>query len=170
MIGLDTSASNAIETVIENSGAWGGAGLPISAGPGIKVGLENGVLMISNDETLLWSGSAYSTGTDYQLTEPISNFKRIKTVTRPERGATRTEQISEFHFTDIMPESNDLNWYTVSRTTNDQFLEEIWSMRYTNSGNSFNLQKGIRKYGTYSPSVVTTYSGALVEIYGLDRR
>lgn len=49
VIGLDTSASNAIETVIENSGAWGGAGLPISAGPGIAVSLVSGTLVIGLD-------------------------------------------------------------------------------------------------------------------------
>ncbi len=49
VIGLDTSASNAIETVIENSGAWGGAGLPISAGPGIAISLDNGTLVIGLD-------------------------------------------------------------------------------------------------------------------------
>lgn len=49
VIGLDTSASNAIETVIENSGAWGGEGLPISAGPGISISLVSGTLVIGLD-------------------------------------------------------------------------------------------------------------------------
>lgn len=49
VIGLDTSASNAIETVIENSGAWGGAGLQISAGPGIAISLVSGTLVIGLD-------------------------------------------------------------------------------------------------------------------------
>ena len=76
VIGLETSASNAIETVIENSGAWGGAGLPISAGPGINVSLENGTLVISNDETVLWSGTL-TTGSSATLNENITNFERI---------------------------------------------------------------------------------------------
>lgn len=74
VIGLDTSASNAIETVIENSGAWGGAGLPISAGPGIKVALENGTLVVSNDETVLWEGSIYDTNASASLSESYKNF------------------------------------------------------------------------------------------------
>jgi hypothetical protein len=49
VIGLDTSASNAIETVIENSGAWGGEGLPISAGPGITISLVRGSIVIGLD-------------------------------------------------------------------------------------------------------------------------
>lgn len=59
VIGLDTSASNAIETVIENSGAWGGAGLPISAGPGIDMSISNDILQIGSkyNEDVLWEGN-----------------------------------------------------------------------------------------------------------------
>ena len=78
VIGLETSASNAIETVIENSGAWGGAGLPISAGPGIKVGLENGVLNISNDETVLFDNSNVGYSASFTLSEPLSAFDRFR--------------------------------------------------------------------------------------------
>ena len=78
VIGLDTSASNAIETVIENSGAWGGAGLRISAGPGVKLELVDGTLVASTDETLLFSGSnAWGYG-NITLSESLKNFKRIK--------------------------------------------------------------------------------------------
>ena len=79
VIGLDTSASNAIETVIENSGAWGGAGLPISAGPGIKIALENGVLMISNDETVLYDGPVISSddNTVVALSGNPTDYSRI---------------------------------------------------------------------------------------------
>lgn len=77
VIGLDTSASNAIETVIENSGAWGGAGLPISAGPGIKVALENGTLVFKKDETVLWTGTL-APGNTASLSETIVNFDYIE--------------------------------------------------------------------------------------------
>jgi hypothetical protein len=49
VIGLDTSASNAVQAVIENSGAWGGEGLPISAGPGITISLVSGSIVIGLD-------------------------------------------------------------------------------------------------------------------------
>lgn len=81
VIRLDTSASNAIETVIENSGAWGGAGLPISAGPGIKVGLENGVLMISNDEIVLYSANPSTDDpktSAFTVSEPLTSFEKIR--------------------------------------------------------------------------------------------
>ena len=91
VIGLDTSASNAIETVIENSGAWGGAGLPISAGPGIKVGLENGVLMIRNDETVIYSGDFGTQGGKYLiLNESMNNFDRIKVWANDNNGWGQT--------------------------------------------------------------------------------
>lgn len=95
VIGLDTSASNAIETVIENSGAWGGAGLPISAGPGIKVALENGVLMISNDETVIYSGDFGTQGGKFlTLNESMNNFNTIKVWANDNNGWDQT--ICEF--------------------------------------------------------------------------
>lgn len=77
-IGLDTSASNAVQAVIDNSGAWGGAGLPISAGPGISISLNSGVLNISNDETVLWSSVTPSAVTSFSLSEPANHFEKIE--------------------------------------------------------------------------------------------
>ena len=75
-IGLDTSASNAVQSVIENSGAWGGAGLPISAGTGINVALENGTLVISNDETVLFENSSGSSSS-ITPSESLFNFQYV---------------------------------------------------------------------------------------------
>jgi hypothetical protein len=70
------SATEAIEAVTANSGAWGGSALPISAGPGIKFDMVNGTLVASTDETVLWTGNNNSTA--FTLSEPISNFKVIE--------------------------------------------------------------------------------------------
>ena len=49
----------------------------ISAGPGIKIDDSTpGVIKVSNDETVLWSGSLTS-GSTATLTENITNFERI---------------------------------------------------------------------------------------------
>ena len=63
-----------ITNVTTNSGAWGGSALLISAGPGIKLEMVNNTLVASNDETLLWSGTAQG---NISLNEPITNFERI---------------------------------------------------------------------------------------------
>ena len=44
---LPASATEAIDAVTANSGAWGGSALPISAGNGIDLSLVDGVLVIS---------------------------------------------------------------------------------------------------------------------------
>ena len=77
VIGLDTSASNAIETVIENSGAWGGAGLPISAGPGVKISLVSGTLVVESDETVLFDANSPSGASACHCSESIMNFERV---------------------------------------------------------------------------------------------
>ena len=67
------------ETVNTNSGAWGGAALPISAGPGVKVELTDGKLLFSTDETVLWSGSFQNTATgSISLSESWKNFQKIE--------------------------------------------------------------------------------------------
>lgn len=62
------------ETVNTNSGTWGGAALPISAGPGVKVELTDGKLLFSTDETVLYDGVQTFSAT---LNESIKNFDKI---------------------------------------------------------------------------------------------
>lgn len=85
-IGYVTATSANIDATIDNvsanSGAWGGSALPISAGPGIKFELDNGTLVASNDETVLWEGfktDIPNTGeTTYTLSELATNFETIR--------------------------------------------------------------------------------------------
>ena len=139
VIGLDTSASNAIETVIENSGAWGGAGLPISAGPGIKVALENGVLMISNDETVLFENSAGTSA--FTTSEPISNFERVRFYINSNPLATISEVV-------VPMMGNNLNK-----------IELSWNDYWKDEGNFhiMNWQSKINNTGMSAFSISATY-------------
>ena len=139
VIGLDTSASNAIETVIENSGAWGGAGLPISAGPGIKVALENGVLMISNDETVLFENSAGTSA--FTTSEPISNFERVRFYINSNPLATISEVV-------VPMMCNNLNK-----------IELSWNDYWKDEGNFhiMNWQSKINNTGMSAFSISATY-------------
>ena len=74
-LALKSDLAATTNTVSANSGAWGGSALPISAGPGVKVSLQNNTLVFENDETVLWSGNGTSAVT---ASEPISGFKYIK--------------------------------------------------------------------------------------------
>ena len=63
------------DVVTANSGVWGGSALPISAGPGIKISLQNNTLVFESDETLLWSGDRSSAA---DLSENPTNFKKLR--------------------------------------------------------------------------------------------
>lgn len=67
---------SASDTVSANSGAWGGSALPVSAGPGVKIGLQNDTLVFSTDETVLWSGAGSTTGSTINLNESLSHFEK----------------------------------------------------------------------------------------------
>ena len=52
------------------------SGTTISAGPGIKITIdEPGVIKVSNDETVLWSGA--SNAGEFTLNETYKNFEKI---------------------------------------------------------------------------------------------
>ena len=72
---LPASATEAIDAVTANSGAWGGSALPISAGPGINVNLVNNTLVFSNDETVLWDSGNLAIGSTATLSETVKNFE-----------------------------------------------------------------------------------------------
>ena len=81
----DVSLNNIVQT---NSGSWGGSALPISAGPGIGLNLDNNVLIISSNgagggfystSALLYQGSKNDQRTTaWNLTESISSYKMIQ--------------------------------------------------------------------------------------------
>ena len=51
----------------------------ISAGPGIRIDdSQPGVIKVSNDETVLWSGTTTASGDVMNLSEPFSNFERVR--------------------------------------------------------------------------------------------
>lgn len=175
VIGLDTSASNAIETVIENSGAWGGAGLPISAGPGINVALENGVLMISKEEpTLLWSGTSANS---FTLSEPSLHFNKLGIKLRSYQSPnyyTYCECLTNsayfhFEFENQVPAAGYQCQYAGYRYTTSDDLTYTFSR-----GNR--LCFGSTGGGTYSDISTNLISsdirdaGYPVEIYGIDRK
>lgn len=82
------SIDDTVNNVTTNSGVWGGSALPISAGPGIGLNLDNNVLIISSNgaggglystSALLYQGSKNDQRTSaWNLTESISSYKMIQ--------------------------------------------------------------------------------------------
>ena len=67
--------NKAYTAVTGNSAAWGGSALPISAGPGVKMDVVNDTLVFSNDETVLYSGTAQTSAITFS--ESLTAFERI---------------------------------------------------------------------------------------------
>jgi hypothetical protein len=175
VIGLDTSASNAIETVIENSGAWGGAGLPISAGPGINVALENGVLMISKEEpTLLYSGTSGDarSGT-FTLSESCYNFERIE-LTSMDVNNYVIKQVAD------IPNSAFVNsngtrgsWFNSVTDGNSTWFKAMnWSINQAGTTLNYWVDE-IVSQGNSITGINRNQTGnrpIMLRIYGIDRR
>lgn len=85
-IGYVTATSGDINSTVNNvstnSAAWGGSALPISAGTGVKISLQNDMLVFSTDETVLWENTNSAFTIDLQwpqtLSEPITNFEKVE--------------------------------------------------------------------------------------------
>lgn len=91
-----TATSGDINTTIDNvsanSGAWGGSALPVSAGPGVKISLQNDTLVFSTDETVLWSGSCKALSS-VNLSESYKNFEKIKICGTHLHGAAMSKEV-----------------------------------------------------------------------------
>ena len=62
-----------------NSGVWGGSALPVSAGKGVKISLQDDTLVFENDETVLLNNPyTNETTTAFTVAEPLSNFQKIR--------------------------------------------------------------------------------------------
>lgn len=64
--------------VIQNSAAWGGSAMPISGGPGVRIRIDNGILVAEADETVLFETSSYYGSGTINLSEPYTNFEKLK--------------------------------------------------------------------------------------------
>ena len=92
-----------IINVSSNSGVWGGSALPISAGLGVKLQLVNDTLVVSNDETVLWTGSLYmEDNATFTATEAPSAFETVKFIMYGYSDGARAPQ--ELYFSGCMKE------------------------------------------------------------------
>lgn len=74
---LSSDVSATVDLVGTQSANWGGSALALSAGPGVKLEKVGNTLVVSTDETLLWSGVLTSNQTAV-LSESIANFRSVK--------------------------------------------------------------------------------------------
>ena len=70
---LSSDVSATVDLVGTQSANWGGSALALSAGPGVKLEKVGDTLVVSNDETVLFTGESFSA----TLSESIKNFSRM---------------------------------------------------------------------------------------------
>ena len=152
--------NNCYDNVNTNSGAWGGSALPISAGPGIKVNLVDNTLVFSNDETVLWEGSA-GTGTNLVLSENYNNFDRLRFEYRPwSESETPSYQISEV--------GTNYNNFTLGSFWNNNTTYATFI--YTYQGNGTNQLNFIRGAFNNGNSWGTAGNLSMFKVIGINRK
>lgn len=97
----------------------------LSAGPGIKLDTSiPGVIGISNDETLLWSGSLTGTAGSLtaQLSEPFTNFEEIRLTMGSTYGSTYSYGTSADRFQVFSPfvGNGQISLYALNFQTNNE--------------------------------------------------
>lgn len=147
------------ETVSSNSGAWGGSALPISAGPGIKVNLVDNTLVFSNDETVLFSGNLTGNGATAQLSEPITNFERIKVYGHTDDGIQCT------WFTEFYPGAE--NTMDVGVAANNQGWAKWFNFTITTGGLYTNVTGRVLTFGTTTWGNLNPYG--MTRVIGINR-
>lgn len=139
-------------------------GLPVSAGPGINMQLTDGKLLISNDETVLWSGDIGYSGASAQLSETPFNFSKIGIEWYTNNGAqfpryfeTYTNGVNSaqsFSFGDVTMETNHFKGIYCDVTT-DNILRIVQCME---------------KNMTNSASAQTNQNYRIKKVVGINRK
>jgi hypothetical protein len=110
------------------------------AGPGISITQPSeGVVRISNDETVLWSGNLTGNGATAQLSEPITNFERIKVY-----GHTDDGMFCPW-FTEFYPDNNTMD---VGVAANNQGWAKWFNFTITTGGLYTNVTGRVLTFGT----------------------
>lgn len=142
-LGLASSAAEVIENVTANSGAWGGSALPISAGSGVKISLQNDTLTFSNDETILYSYTGSTKVSTGNLTEAATNFSLLRVTFR------------EIYGSDNLVCGDLVGWIDMDMIDhNSKSGCSVISFQDGNTTGTIGL-----RYGTFELTSPTTFSG-----------
>lgn len=170
-----TSANinSTIDNVSTNSGAWGGSALPISAGQGVKISLQNDTLVFSNDETVLFFAGNDSSGVQSgDLTESIMNFERIRVAGMDNDGHVDVKYIYPAWTKNA--DNFDATGYEVMLYGANPINNTVWEKwtRYSFSAlTSFNVVLSYE--GSYTANsisdVTNSHKNSIREVVGINR-
>jgi len=137
------------------------------AGPGISITQPSeGTVRISNDETVLWSGTG---ATAVNLTEPVTNFDSIEVVAFPQEQGSGRSQYFEF------PTTNTAYDFTLNRFNQEGTSIIKYFTRYTITDTNFVLDQAQHWWCLTGTVTAGTWSGpgsnpiVPIKIVGINR-
>ena len=155
------SAYNAINS---SASYWNDAAgmneYPISAGPGMSIEDVSGVTVFSTDETVLFSGDINAANTTGTLSEPITNFKRIRV-----KYGLRFNASPRFY--DEFP-ANKIEFYCSKQCYQDNNVLTCGG-QFNISGTTITLVTWFQAVGTTVTANSGQYYLVIQEVVGIDR-
>lgn len=165
---IDATVTN----VSANSGVWGGSALPVSAGKGVKISLQNDTLVFENDVTVLWSGTGTSANiSNITLSENITAFDKIGFYWEPFRLFGRDTSI-DYAYTYTEVSTNPQNLFVLNQLcpqTNFNSTKPLQvTMKLKSSGTNLSATYGyFAANDTWYPNDHVEYT--LLKIIGINR-
>lgn len=159
------------DTLSANSGSWGGSALPISAGKGVKISLQNNTLVFENDETVLWEGTATSANIDnIALSKNVTAFDRIGFYWEPFRLFGRDTSI-DYTYTYTEVQNNPQNLYVLNQLcpqTNNNNKPLQVTLKLKTSGTNLSSYYGYyAAHNTWYPEDHVDYT--ILKVIGINR-
>jgi hypothetical protein len=172
----DVSLNNIVQT---NSGVWGGSALPISAGPGIDVQLENNILVFSAvpNETVIYTNIVPSN--TLVFSEPCTNFERIRL------ELSSYQETTTCNYYEIKPNADKLTYFSNTFVSNATYPLQILGCQFTGTdGITYTNTTAVRvcfstesdhtvgSYGTQGSSIETDSNrdaGFITKVIGINR-
>lgn len=129
--------------------------------------------MLGVDETVLWSGSVYTTANSIHLSESPISFNKIRTITVPDRGTEgqRPAQINDFDMGwNTQVDANFFAQWQTHIIGSNTYSGETWYLSGLNGSQDFKLIAGTKQVNSTVSTGVTSYQGTLKQIIGIGRK
>ena len=144
----------------------------ITAGTGIKVTTPAaGQIQIAADETVLWTGTVYETGTDYALSETVKNFSKIEVWVQKRNGTIGSigRAIQVTHMVPTFTNTGCLSYVNAIDIASNAYTQNTVYIQYDGDGTAFRLLAGTKfANGTFSNNI-STYDFVVTKIIGISR-
>lgn len=153
------------------------APVDIVAGPGIVIDNPDGNTMrvsqaYPTDETVLWTGNLYQTGTSEVLSETVKNFDRLNVYVRKRNGTTGTVgrgiQITTMALT-FESTNGSLNYINAVDIASNAYTQNTIYLQFAYAGTSFNLLAGTKFSNATFSNNITSYDFVVEKIVGVHR-